>query len=88
MIASTICAVSESRRWSVVVRDDSVNTFYAVVYAVRQVCDLEMADAVDRMWSVHHGGSAQLVSYPDREQAETTAAQLQVLGLHATVKAS
>jgi ATP-dependent Clp protease adapter protein ClpS len=69
------------------VRDDNVNTFTTVVYALREVCDLKVAEAVERMWAVHHHGSARLVSYTGQEQAETTAARLQALGLHATVEA-
>lgn len=79
-------AADQGYRWWVVVWDDRVNTFVPVVHVLRQVCELELADAVKIMLSVHRHDSARVMCYADREHAEATVAKLQVLGLHAAVE--
>ncbi|NIH85039.1 ATP-dependent Clp protease adaptor ClpS [Amycolatopsis granulosa] len=75
-----------ARAWLVVVHNDHVNSYQTVVCAVHAVLGLPAARALEFAHVVDHQGAAELTRFASREQAEALVAELQVLGLHATLQ--
>ncbi|MDQ0376916.1 ATP-dependent Clp protease adaptor ClpS [Amycolatopsis thermophila] len=78
--------MKRERAWAVVVHDDHVNSFQSVVYALHSTVGLPVERGLEFAGVVHHEGLAELTRFASREQAERLVAELQVLGLHATVQ--
>lgn len=72
--------------WRVVVLDDDVNSRDVVVYTLRRLCGMSLADAVTIMWRIHVTGSWEVGVFAAQGEAEELAARLQVAGLHGAVR--
>ncbi|MEU0515222.1 MULTISPECIES: ATP-dependent Clp protease adaptor ClpS [unclassified Amycolatopsis] len=74
------------KAWAVVVHNDDVNSYQTAIFALHTVVGLSVERGMEFADVVHHQGAAELTRFSAREQAEGLVAELQVLGLHATVQ--
>ncbi|OXM61466.1 MULTISPECIES: ATP-dependent Clp protease adaptor ClpS [Amycolatopsis] len=79
-------AVKREREWAVVVHNDHVNSYQSVVYALHGTLGMPVERGMEFAGVVHHQGIAELTRFASRDQAEALVAELQVLGLHATLQ--
>ncbi len=75
----------EHARWHVDLHDDDVNRFPGVAFVLRHVCGLDKQTGVALADEAQRHGIARVASYPTREEAERVVAEIQLLGVRATV---
>jgi ATP-dependent Clp protease adapter protein ClpS len=74
-----------SAGWRVVLWDDDSNTVATAAFVLHRVVGLPLGTALDLPHEVSERGVAEVALYDDQEDAEVTAARMQVFGLHSGV---
>lgn len=70
----------------VVLHNDEINTQAGVVYVLNRVLGMAPATGVAAARDSQQRGETELVSYPDRSDAEGLVVSLQLYGLHCTAR--
>ncbi|MFC0111148.1 ATP-dependent Clp protease adaptor ClpS [Kibdelosporangium aridum] len=71
--------------WRVLLWDDDVNSVATVAFVLHRVVGLALGTALDLPHEVDSRGVAEVGCYDNLEDAEVTAARMQVFGLHSGV---
>ncbi|EID55444.1 ATP-dependent Clp protease adaptor ClpS [Saccharomonospora xinjiangensis] len=76
---------AEQQRWHVDLHHDDVNRFPGVAFVLRQVCGIDKRTGVALADEAQRHGTARVLSCEERQEAERLVAEIQLLGVRATV---
>jgi ATP-dependent Clp protease adapter protein ClpS len=77
--------VADRALWSVDLHHDDVNRFPGVAFVLRHVCGVAEQRGVALADEAQRNGRARVLTCATREEAERVVAEIQVLGVRATV---
>lgn len=80
--------MAERARWHVDLHHDDVNRFPGVAFVLWHVCGVDKQTGVALADEAQRHGIARVLSFGTREEAERVVAEIQLLGVRATVSES